>query len=95
MEAEGREKEPICPMRGRITGKGSAGEGWKETWRTGVVFIIVWIVVREYTAIRLELVTFGRGYTGTLVPVSVDRVVYIFGIFKIMSNHCENGELGL
>jgi hypothetical protein len=39
-------------MRGRITGKGSAGEGWKETWRTGVVFIIVWIVVREYTAIN-------------------------------------------
>jgi hypothetical protein len=26
------------------------GEGVKETWRTGVVFIIVWIVVREYTA---------------------------------------------
>jgi hypothetical protein len=50
MEAEGREKEPICPIRGRITGKGSAGEGWKETWRTGVVFIIVWIVVKEYTA---------------------------------------------
>jgi hypothetical protein len=40
MEAEGREKEPICPIRGRMTGKGSV-EGVKETWRTGVVFIIV------------------------------------------------------
>lgn len=57
MEAEGREKEPICPIRGRITGKGSVGEGWKETWRTGVVFIIVWIVVKEYTAWCLYLLT--------------------------------------
>lgn len=50
MVAEGLEKEPICPIKGRITGKGSVGEGWKETWRTGVVFMIVWIVVKEYTA---------------------------------------------
>ncbi len=40
-------KEPSWPIRGRITGNGSDGEGWNETWRTGVVFIIVWIVVRE------------------------------------------------
>lgn len=46
-EAEGREKEPIWPIMGRITGKGSVGEGVKETWRTGVVLTIVWIVVRE------------------------------------------------
>jgi hypothetical protein len=47
MEADGRAKEPICPIRGRMTGNESVGEGVKETWRTGVVFIIVWIVVRE------------------------------------------------
>lgn len=35
---------------GRIAGNGSVGEGLKETWRTGLVFIIVWIVVRLYTA---------------------------------------------
>jgi hypothetical protein len=50
MEADGRAKEPICPIKGRITGKGSVGDGMKETWRTGVVFTIVWIAVREYTA---------------------------------------------
>lgn len=55
MEADGREKEPIWPIRGRITGKGSLGDGVKETWRTGVVFIIVWIIVREYTASIGEL----------------------------------------
>ena len=38
--------EPICPIRGSITGKGSVGAGVKETWRTGVVLIRVWIVVR-------------------------------------------------
>ena len=32
---------------------------------------------------------------GTLVLVSVDGVVYIFGIFKIMSNHCEIEKLSL
>jgi hypothetical protein len=26
---------------------------------------------------------------GTLVLISVDGVMYIFGIFKVMSNHCE------
>jgi len=26
-----------------MAGKGSVGEGLKETWRTGVVFMIVWI----------------------------------------------------
>jgi hypothetical protein len=26
---------------------------------------------------------------GTLVLVSIDGVMYIFGIFKVMSNHCE------
>jgi hypothetical protein len=30
-----------------MTGKGSVGEGWKETWRTGVVLMMVWMVVRE------------------------------------------------
>lgn len=43
-------KDPICPIKGRITGNGSDGEGVNETWRTGVVLIIVWIVVKEYTA---------------------------------------------
>lgn len=46
-EADGREKDPIWPIMGRITGKGSVGEGEKETWRTGLVLIIVWIVWRE------------------------------------------------
>ena len=36
-----------------MTGNGSEGEGVKDTWRTGVVLIIVWIVVREYTAGRM------------------------------------------
>lgn len=40
-----------------MTGNGSVGEGVKETWRTGVVLIIVWIVVREYTAWCLYLLT--------------------------------------
>lgn len=40
IEAEGREKEPIWPIMGRITGKGSAGSGGNETWRIGVEFII-------------------------------------------------------
>jgi hypothetical protein len=30
-EAEGCVKLPICPIRGRITGKGDSGEGMKET----------------------------------------------------------------
>lgn len=37
--------EPIWPIKGRITGKGSVEAGEKETWRTGVVLIRVWIVV--------------------------------------------------
>ena len=43
-------KEPIWPIKGRITGKGSDGDGVKDTWRTGVVLTIVWIDLREYTA---------------------------------------------
>lgn len=43
---EGRAKEPICPIMGRMAGNGSVGEGVNETWRTGVVFMIVWMVVR-------------------------------------------------
>lgn len=39
-------KELICPIMGRIAGKGSVGAGEKETWRTGVVLIRVCIVVR-------------------------------------------------
>jgi hypothetical protein len=33
-----------------MTGNGESGDGVKETWRTDVVLIIVWMVVREYTA---------------------------------------------
>jgi hypothetical protein len=33
-----------------MTGNGSVGEEAKDTWRTGLVLMIVWIVVREYTA---------------------------------------------
>lgn len=40
IEAEGREKEPIWPIMGRITGKGSVGSGGNETWRMGVELII-------------------------------------------------------
>lgn len=29
-EAEGRKKEPICPIRGRMAGKGSVGAGVKD-----------------------------------------------------------------
>lgn len=46
-EAEGREKDPIWPIMGRITGNGSVGEGVNEMWRTGVLLMMVWIVVRE------------------------------------------------
>lgn len=38
--AEGWEKDPIWPIRGKITGKGEEG-GLKETWRTGEVLIMV------------------------------------------------------
>jgi hypothetical protein len=44
---EGWVKEAIWPIRGRMVGNGSLGEGVNETWRTGVLFIIVWIVWRE------------------------------------------------
>jgi hypothetical protein len=51
-------KDPICPIIGRMTGNGESGDGVNETWRTGVVFIIVWMVVREYTAaFRVSLET--------------------------------------
>ena len=46
-EADGREKEPIWPIMGKMTGKGSVDEGVNETWRTGVVLMIVWMVVSE------------------------------------------------
>ena len=33
---------------GRMVGKGSSGPGEKETWRTEVVLIRVWIVSSSY-----------------------------------------------
>jgi hypothetical protein len=63
------------------------GEGVKETWRTGVVFIIVWIVVREYTAGNVSYRKEIEEGMGTLVLISVDSVVYIFGIFKVVAHH--------
>lgn len=37
-------KEPITPIMGRMTGKGSLGEGLKLTCRTGVSCTMVWIL---------------------------------------------------
>jgi hypothetical protein len=74
---------------GRIAGKGSVGEGVKETWRTGVVFIMVWIVVRLYTAVVVSFE--GPGVEelgeGTLMLVAVDCIMYIFGVFQSMADH--------
>ena len=96
MDADGREKEPIWPMRGRMTGKGSVGEGWKDTWRTGVVFIMVCMVVKEYTAGNRSEVGRNQSRGGvTLVLVSVDSIVDIFRVLEIMSNHDVAESLGL
>lgn len=75
-------KDPIWPIIGRMAGNGSVGEGVNETWSTGVVFMIEWIVVRLYTA---ELVSFERIcwlVRRTLMFVSVNSVMPIFWVFK-------------
>lgn len=46
MEADGRLKEPIWPISGRMMGKGDEGL-LNETWRTGVVLMMEWIVWRS------------------------------------------------
>ena len=43
IECEAGER-PIRPIMGSMIGVGSGGSGMKETWRTGVVFMIEWTV---------------------------------------------------
>jgi hypothetical protein len=45
MEAEGRVKEPMAPIMGRVVGVGGSPGAIKETWTTGDVEMMVWIVV--------------------------------------------------
>ena len=44
--AEGLVKEPICPIMGRVVGKGSVllGRGRNETCRMVVVLMMEWMV---------------------------------------------------
>ena len=71
-----------------MTGNGSEGEGVKETWRTGVVLMIVWIVVREYTAGRWsEQISIWTKRLYTLVFISVDCIVHVFRVLEIMADH--------
>lgn len=57
-----------------------------------MVFIIVWIVVREYTALNFSSLPEKEQGKDTLVLVSVDGVVYIFRVLKVMSHHREIGS---
>lgn len=41
----------MVPIMGRMVGKGSSGsDELKETWRTGVAFMIEWMACRSYVA---------------------------------------------
>jgi hypothetical protein len=78
-----------------MAGNGESGEGVNETWRTGVVFIIVWMVVREYVAFlalvvsRTEIRSEEEFWQlGTLMFVAIYRVVNISRVFKITTDHC-------
>ena len=50
---DGQLNEPICTIIGRMTRNGEFDSGPKETQRTYVVLIIVWINFKEQTAVHL------------------------------------------
>jgi hypothetical protein len=69
-------------------GAGTAGSGTKETWRTGVVFTMEWIVSTSYVAVGKSAEGFRVGHVpDTLVFVPIDLVS---GCLRVCLRHgCE------
>lgn len=96
MLAEGKSKEPIWPIMGRMVGKGSSGPGLNDTLRTLESLMMEWMGPRSYVAgeIVRSLLHSRENlflpYTSVLVPV--DRVGRSLGVGESASHYVNGGQ---
>lgn len=63
-----------------MMGAGTAGSGTKDTWKTGVLLTIAWIVSTSYVAVISKTMRESKFRNITLMFVSIDIVKAFLGV---------------